>query len=100
MSITLDPQHWHLPPLCFREGRSLLLVALDFVKNDDSVLAIFDLDLLESGERYGESTVKESEENVVIVSWLAAACLRIQPFNRKDEEQHYSELELPCRNHY
>jgi hypothetical protein len=45
-----------------------LLVALGFVKNDSAVLIIFYLDLLESGERYGESTVKEGEENVVIVS--------------------------------
>ena len=64
------------------------MVALGFVKNDDAVLAISNLDLLESGERFGEVAVKESKENVVIVSWLAAACLRIQPFNRKDEEQH------------
>ena len=72
----------------FQRGKGPLLVALVFVKTDDAVLAISNLDLLESGERYGEFTVKESEENVVIVSWLAAACLRIQPFNRKDEEQH------------
>ena len=84
----------------FQRGDGPLLVALGFVKNDHVVLAISDLNLLESGERYGGTTVKENEENVVIVSWLAAACLRIQPFNRKDEEQHYSELELPCRNHY
>ena len=45
-----------------------LLVALGFVKNDSTVLAISYLDLMESGERYGESTVKEGAENVVIVS--------------------------------
>ena len=45
-----------------------LLVALGFVKNDGVVLTISYLDLLESGERYGEFTVKEGEENVVIVS--------------------------------
>jgi hypothetical protein len=44
------------------------LVALGFLKNDGMVLTISYLDLLESGERYGESIVKEGEENVVIVS--------------------------------
>ena len=46
------------------------MVYLGFVKNDVSVLAISDLDLQECRERYGESTVKESEENVVIVSLI------------------------------
>ena len=44
------------------------MVALGFVKNDGVVLTISYLDLLESGERYGEFTVKEGEKNVVIVS--------------------------------
>ena len=44
------------------------MVALGFVKNDGAVLTISYLDLLESGEKYGESTVKEGAENVVIVS--------------------------------
>jgi hypothetical protein len=43
------------------------MVALSFVKNDDAVLAISNLDQLESGERYGEFPIKESKENVVIV---------------------------------
>ena len=44
------------------------MVALGFVKNNGLVLTISYPDLLESGERYGEFTVKEGEENVVIVS--------------------------------
>ena len=76
----------------FQRGEGPLLVALGFVKNDAVVLAISDLDLLGSRARYGEATRKGSKEVVVTVSWLAAACLRIQPFNCKDEEQHYSEL--------
>ena len=44
------------------------MVALGFVKNDGVVLTISYLDLLESGQRYGESTMKEGEENVLIVS--------------------------------
>ena len=44
------------------------MVALGFVKKDGVLLTISYLDLLESGERYGEFTVKEGEKNVVIVS--------------------------------
>jgi len=89
---TLDPQHWHLPPLVFQRGEGPLLVALGFVKYDATVLAVSVLDLLESRVGYGGAVRKESEEIVVTVSWLAAACLRTQPFDRKDEEQHLSEL--------
>jgi hypothetical protein len=51
----------------FQGGKDHLLVALGFVKNDDAVLAISNLDLMESRERFGEFTAKESKENVVIV---------------------------------
>ena len=76
----------------FQRGEGPLLVALGFVKNDAAVPVVPALDLLESRDKLGVAARKESEELVVTVSWLAAACLRTQPFNRKDEEQQYSEL--------
>jgi len=66
---TLDPQHWHLPPLVFQRGEGPLLVALGFVKYDATVLAVSVLDLLESRVGYGGAVRKESEEIVVTVSY-------------------------------
>ena len=68
------------------------MVALGFVKKDTADLTIPVLDLLKSRVETGVAACKESEEIVVTVSWLAAACLRTQPFNRKDKEQQYPEL--------
>ena len=76
----------------FQRGEGPLLVALGFVKKDTADLTIPVLDLLESRVETGAAACKESEELVVTVSWLAAACLRTQPFNRKDEEQQHPEL--------
>ena len=76
----------------FQRGEGPLLVALGFVKKDTADLTIPVLDLLKSRVETGEAACKESEEIVVTVSWLAAACLRTQPFNRKDEEQQHPEL--------
>ena len=76
----------------FQRGEGPLLVALGFVKKDTADLTIPVLDLLESRDEVGAAARKEIEERVVTVSWLAAACLRTQPFNRKDEEQQHPEL--------
>ena len=76
----------------FQRGEGPLLVALGFVKKDTADLTIPVLDLLDSRVETGVAACKESEELVVTVSWLAAACLRTQPFNRKDEEQQHPEL--------
>ena len=76
----------------FQRGEGPLLVALGFVKKDTADLTIPVLDLLKSRVETGVAACKESEEIVVTVSWLAAACLRTQPFNRKDEEQQHPEL--------
>jgi len=76
----------------FQRGEGPLLVALGFVKNDTAAHAIPVLDLLGCRDELGVAARKESEELVVTVTWLAAACLRTQPFNRKVEEQHLSEL--------
>ena len=68
------------------------MVAFGFVKEDTAVHTIPVLDLLGSRIEIGVAARKESEELVVTVSWLAAACLRTQPFNRKDKEQQHPEL--------
>ena len=78
--------------LMFQRGEGPLLVASGFVKDDTAANTMPVLDLLGSRDELGVAARREIEEQVVTVSWLAAACLRTQPFNRKDEEQQHSEL--------
>ena len=78
--------------LTFQRGEGPLLVAFGFVKDDTAAYTIPVLDLLGSRDEVGVAAWKEIEERVVTVSWLAAACLRTQPFNRKDKEQQHPEL--------
>ena len=78
--------------LTFQRGKGPLLVAFGFVKDDTAACTIPVLALLWSRDEVGAAARKEIEERVVTVSWLAAACLRTQPFNRKDEEQQHPEL--------
>ena len=88
-----------MPLLCVRISEpaalapsSLMLVASGFVEDDTAAYTIPFLDLLGSSDKFGVAARRKIAEQVVTVSWLAAACLRTQPFNRKDEEQQHSEL--------
>ena len=62
------------------------------VQDDYEVIAFPDVGQPEVRVEHGGAKRNESKELVVPVSWLAAACLRTQPFNRKDKEQQHPEL--------